>query len=86
MTCVAEQRTRVDEAIAELERDPAVFAATRLDPDTDPTGYWTIDVVLSGAHEGLPPHLAETLAGAGFSIRSVDPQVDHWQALAVLPD
>jgi len=82
MICAAEARTRARRCADTLATQEPVLAVDVLAPGTDPTGLWTIDLVLAGSANGLPHPVLDTLGSYQMTVRSVDPQGPHWQAIA----
>lgn len=61
MPCTVEQRCRHRAVAHELEPFPSVAAVTTIDPQTDPSGQWTTEIVV---REGRVPPGVLTVLGA----------------------
>jgi len=83
MACTVSQRQRVCDAAEHLCARPNVEAVDVLAPQTDPSDRWTLDILLQPAAGGLPADMLDLLGSFQLTVRSVAPQGDGWQALAV---
>lgn len=81
MTCTVEQRQNARDCATACLDEPAVVAADALDPATDPTDRWTVELVL--CVDGVPPAVSRLLSLYDLTIRDVSPQRDQWRAVAV---
>ena len=84
MTCTVEQRRRVEHAAAILQARPQVLDVATVEPGTDPTGRWVVDVVLADDVAGFGPQLCQDASCCGLTVRQVAPQSEWWQALLVV--
>jgi len=84
MTCTVDRRRRARRCGAALETVAPVQAVDVLDPHTDPTQRWTVEIVLAPSAGGLPPEVLSTLAAHQLSVRDVSPQGRHWVAVATV--
>ena len=82
--CIAEQRYRAQAAAAAIEAAPTVRDVTTIPAGEDPTGSWTVDVVLAHRAGGLPPSVARAIAEYDLTVRDVSPQGDYWTVLCVV--
>lgn len=82
MTCTVAKRERARKCADTLAARESVLAVDVLDPHTDPTDRWTLDIVL--CTEGVPPVALDDLGNYQATLRSVARQGTHWQAVAVL--
>jgi len=82
--CLARER-RVAEAFVDgLDAHEAVVAVDHIAPEETPTGRHELDVVCRPRAGGLPPAVAGYCARNSLTVRSVQPQGDHWAALLVV--
>jgi len=82
--CLARER-RVAEAFADgLEAHTAVVAVDHIAPDETPTDRHELDVLCRPRAGGLPPAVAGYCGRYSLTVRSVQPQGDHWQVLLVV--
>lgn len=82
MNCTVRARDQARAAARQLDADPRVLAVDLIDPATDPTDSWTVDLICN-SESGLPSPVHSVLAEYGLTIRQVRPRSDHWQCLAV---
>jgi len=84
--CLSRER-RVAEAFVDgLEAHTAVVAVDHIGPEETPTDRYELDVVCRPRAGGLPPAVAGYCARHSLTVRSVQPQADHWQARVVVRD
>jgi hypothetical protein len=71
-------RTRVRNCASALDALACVCAADVLDPNTDPTDRWTIEVVVEHSTHlqtsGVPPAVLAALANHDLTVRGVTQQ------------
>jgi len=82
--CLARERADVEAFVDGLDAHEAVVAVDHIAPDETPTGRHELDVLCRPRAGGLPPAVAGYCARYSLTIRSVQPQADHWQALLVV--
>jgi len=82
--CLSRER-RVAEAFADgLEAHTAVVAVDHICPEESPTDRHELDVLCRPRAGGLPPEVAGYCARHSLTVRSVQPQGDHWAAVLVV--
>jgi hypothetical protein len=67
-----------------LEAHTLVETVDVLPPKETPTGHWELDVLLVPSADGLPPSVGEYCGRHGLTVRTVQPQADHWQAVVAV--
>lgn len=80
MTCTVEKRERARKCADTLAAREPVLAVDVLDPHTDPTARWTIELVLCA--EGVPPQVLDDFGNYRLTVRSVAPQGPFYQVVA----
>jgi hypothetical protein len=82
--CLARER-RVAIAYRDgLEAHTLVEAVDVLAPGRTPTDRWELDVLFAPSADGLPPSVAEYCGRHELTVRTVQPQADHWQAVVAV--
>jgi len=82
--CLARERADVEAFVDGLEAHTAVVAVDHIGPEETPTDRYELDVVCRPRAGGLPPAVAGYCARHSLTVRSVQPQGDHWAALLVV--
>jgi len=82
--CLARERADAEAFADGLDAHEAVVAVDAIAPDATATARHELDVLCRPRAGGLPPAVAGYCARHSLTIRSVQPQGDHWQALLVV--
>jgi len=82
--CLARERADAEAFADGLDAHEAVVAVDAIAPAASATGRHELDVLCRPRAGGLPPAVAGYCARHSLTIRSVQPQGDHWQALLVV--
>jgi|AntDeeMetagen134_2_1112570.scaffolds.fasta_scaffold07526_4 hypothetical protein len=82
MSCRLDQRDRARRVIYHLTDLPAVVDTHLIPPKVDPSGCWTIEIVVDA--DGLPPEVTQELGKAGLTIRQAGPRQSVWHCVAVV--
>lgn len=82
MNCTVDAREQARAVARQLDTDPRVLAVDVIEPITDPTDRWAVDLILCSDCDGIPSPVIAVLAEYGLTIRHAGPRGDHWQALA----
>jgi hypothetical protein len=84
--CLARERADAEAFVDGLEAHEAVVAVDHIAPAETPTDRHELDVVCRPRAAGLPPAVADYCARYALTVRSVQPQADHWQCRLVVRD
>ena len=82
--CLARERAAVEAFADGLGAHEAVVAVDAIPPNASATGRHELDVLCRPRAGGLPPAVAGYCARYSLTVRSVQPQGDHWQAILVV--
>jgi hypothetical protein len=82
--CLARERADAEAFADDLEAHEYVVAVDVVLPGDTPTDRFELDVLLAPGAGGIVPGVAGYCARYSLTIRSVQPQGDHWQALFVV--
>lgn len=80
--CSPAQRSRVHRATDGLADLRVVIAATPVPAAQSPTDRWAVHVLLRSGADGLPPAVANLLAGYDLRVRDVHRGRDYWHVTA----
>jgi len=83
-SCTLDERDRARRAIRAIGDRPDILAIDLIDPDTDPTRRWTIEIACDGTTGSVPPTILRALADAGLSIRGAGPRRGCYRVVAVV--
>jgi hypothetical protein len=75
-------RDQARAAVARLGGRPDVLGTDLVDPDTDPTGKWTVEIAIEG--DATPPAVLRILADEGLSILDAGPRAEWCCVVAVV--
>ena len=81
MTCTVDARKRTRKAADTLELHRQVDAVDVIEPATDPTDRWTIELVV--CVNGVPDTILDTLAEHELTLRHAGPRGPYWHVVAV---
>jgi hypothetical protein len=82
--CLARERADAEAFADGLRAHEAVVAVDHIAPDASATGRHELDVLCRPRAGGLPPAVASYCGRYSLTVRSVQPQGDHWQATLVV--
>jgi hypothetical protein len=82
MNCTVDTRRRARACAETLSVREPVLSVDVLEPHADPTAKWTLDILLAGSCDGVPPQICDDLGSYRMSLRIVSRQGPHWQAIA----
>jgi hypothetical protein len=82
--CLARERADAEAFADGLRAHGAVVAVDAIPPDASATGRHELDVLCRPRAGGLPPAVAGYCARHSLTVRSLQPQGDHWQATLVV--
>jgi hypothetical protein len=74
-------RDQARATIARLAGRPEVLGTDLVDPDTDPTGRWTVEIAIDA--DAVPPAVLQILADEGLSIYDAGPRAE-WHCLVAV--
>lgn len=80
--CSPEARQQARAAADALDLREDVLAADCLNPETEPTDLWAVELTLPLRTGGVPPEIAVELARRGLTVRLSQPRNTHWYVLA----
>ena len=80
--CHADARQRADSAARALEAQGIVVAVDVLDPATDPSDRWTVDILLEPSACGAPANVLAELAARDCGVLDVELQGGYWNVVA----
>ncbi len=83
MSCRAEQHRRVQRAEYALVECEDVLDVTVIAAGEDPVGKPTLDVLLRPTAGGVSPNVASVVGEFDLTVRWVQRQGMHWQALLI---
>jgi len=81
-SCTLDERDRARAAIESIADRPDVLGTDLIDPDTDPTNRWTIEIAIDG--DCVPAAIVRELADEELSIRNAAPRQSWWHCVAIV--
>jgi hypothetical protein len=81
MNCTVEKRSRARKCAETLDARQSVLAVDVLDPHTDPSDRWTIELVLCENYNGVPPQILDDLGSYRATLRKASPQGPYYKAV-----
>lgn len=81
--CTVRARDQAKAAARQLDADPRTLAVDVIDPATDPTDRWTVDVILVEECDAIPTPVLSILSEYQLAIHDQQRRGDHQQFLAV---
>jgi hypothetical protein len=82
--CLARERADAEAFCDGLEAHEHVVAVDVVLPAATPTDRFELDVLLAPEAGGLPPAVGSYCGRYSLTVRTVQPQADHWQAALVV--
>jgi hypothetical protein len=82
--CVARKRADARAYADGFEAHTLVAEAETRGPAKTPTDHWCVEVKLVPAAGGWPPSVQGYCSRHGLTVRTVQPQADHWQAVVAV--
>jgi hypothetical protein len=77
-----DDRDQARAAIARLSGRPEVLGTDLVDPDTDPTNRWTVEIAIEG--DTAPPAVLQILADEGLPVVDAGPRAEWHCVVAVV--